>query len=184
MSGSWPSTIDPVQLADTGARLTGELPLKGMRRLLESCLEDTGSAAIDLQFERNQGDGVRMMWGTIDARLRFTCQRCLEPFDFDLHSQPRLLLLLPGERAAFAEDGDVPIDALVVEQPIALSALIEDELLLVMPMVPLHAASDCPVQRVSSKPAKEPAKERKKTNPFSVLEQLKRTGKAGNSRTD
>src|SRR5690606_37630152 len=33
MLGSWSSIIDPIQLADKGARLEGELPVKGLSRL-------------------------------------------------------------------------------------------------------------------------------------------------------
>jgi uncharacterized protein len=179
MSGSWPSMIDPIQLADKGARLTAALPMKGMRRLLELYPNDTGSVAIDLQFERNAGDGVRMMYGRIEAQLRLVCQRCLEPFDYPLHSTPQLLLLCPGERPDLMESGDAPADTLMVEQPVSLSGLIEDELLLAMPMIPMHAGTTCPAPPTRSAAVKlaTPAKKKagQKLNPFLVLEKLKRT---------
>ncbi|MBI3900193.1 MAG: DUF177 domain-containing protein [Gammaproteobacteria bacterium] len=170
MSAGWPSTIDPIQLADQGARLTGELPLKGMQRLIDMCLDDAGSAMIDLQFDRSQGDGVRTMVGRVHARLRMTCQRCLRPFELAVRTEPRLLLLRPREREDLLENGD----ALVVEQSIPLSSLVEDELLLVMPMVPMHAPADCPVTRKSAGSQPQPTED-SRPNPFSVLERLKRT---------
>jgi uncharacterized protein len=169
MSGGWPSTIDPVQLADQGAHLRGELLVRGMARLVAMCLSDEGTAHVDLKFERSQGDGVRTLRGTIDVRLRMTCQRCLMPFDLDVHSDPELLLLRPGERDDLADTGDV----LVVEQPVALSDIVEDELLLVMPMIPMHDADQCPA--TTSVQVKTKIEKETRQNPFSVLENLKRT---------
>lgn len=166
MPGGWSSLIDPIQLADKGARLSGALPLKGMRRLAELCLDDTGSVTIDLQFERSHG--LRMMHGTIDARVRLTCQRCMESFESDLKTRPRLLLLRHGERDELLGAGDV----LVVEKPVAISAIVEDELLLVMPMVPIHPAENCPATPPTDRSDE---KEQTRPHPFSVLDRLKRT---------
>jgi uncharacterized protein len=170
MSGGWPSTIDPVELADQGARLSGELPLKGMQRLVEMCLDDVGTIRVDLQFERSEGDGIRTMRGDIEARLHFTCQRCLGPFELRLSTRPRLLLLRPGEHEHLAETGE----ALIVEQPLSPSMLVEEELLLVMPMIPMHEVAECPASGAAGKTVKKVEKE-PKPNPFSVLEKLKRT---------
>ena len=168
MLGGWTSTVDPIQLADTGARLSGELPLKGMARLIESCRDDEGSVDIDLQFQRGEGDGLRTMAGSIVARVRLTCQRCMEPMHVELRSRPRVLLLAPGEHEELLEAGD----AIVVAQPVPLSALVEDELLLQMPMVPMHPADRCPVKLARRGPQKQ---EQVRPNPFSVLEKLKQS---------
>lgn len=172
MSGSWPSIIDPVQLAEKGTRFNGDFPLKGMRRLLELCANDAGSVQIDLRFEHDEGNNVRVLWGTINARVHVTCQRCLEPFALALHSESRLVLLTPGEQPALLEPDGTPVDSLVIEHPLSLSELIEDELLLVMPMIPNHAPADCAAAKKASGDAPKVAQ---KKNPFSVLEQLKRT---------
>jgi uncharacterized protein len=128
MLGGWSSTIDPIQLADKGAHLSGELPLKGMSRLLDMCRDDDGSVSVDLHFERGSADGLR------------------------------------GEREDLLESGD----ALVVERAIALGELVEDELLLELPMVPMHAGSECPAgDSASGRTARR--------NPFAVLEKLKHT---------
>lgn len=169
MLGGWSSTVDPIQLADAGARLTGELPLKGMSRLVEMCFDDDGSVHLDLQFERTPSDGLRVMAGTIRADVHLTCQRCMGRMSYELKSEPRLLLLRPGEREGLLEAGDV----LVIEQPVALSALVEDELLLQMPMVPMHPVEHCPTSVERSAPKK---KEKIRPNPFSVLEKLKHPG--------
>jgi DUF177 domain-containing protein len=172
MLGGWSSTIDPIQLADQGARLNGELPVKGMARLAEMCRDDVGSVRIDLQFERDPSDGLRTMRGTIGATVNVTCQRCMEDMALVLSSQPRLLLLRPGERDDLAESGN----AVILDRPVTLGAFVEDELLLAMPMVPMHPVDRCPArERVqSSARAGSATEERKPANPFSVLARLKR----------
>ena len=161
--------IDPIQLADKGARLTGELPLKGMRRLVEACWDEQGLVSVDLHFARETSDDLRVMRGRITAQVRFTCQRCMGELAVELLTEPRLLLLRPGEREDLIEDDDV----LIIEQSITLGQLVEDELLLEVPMVPMHPVAQCPAQPLITEPQAE-KKEAAGTNPFAVLEQLKR----------
>jgi len=165
MSGGWPSSIDPVQLADKGARLTGEITLAAMPRLAQMCRRDGGSVNIDLHFERSDPNGLRVMHGTVRASMPVTCQRCLNEMALELTIEPRLIVLRPGEREDLERDAEV----LVVERPVSLSALVEDELLLAMPMIPMHAPASCAASIRPAGAGTEPS-----ANPFSVLEQLKR----------
>lgn len=169
MSGGWPSSIDPVQLAEKGAYLTGELPLTAMPRLLQACPRSSGSVNIDLRFERNQPNGLRFMYGTVHAIVRTTCQRCLQDMALEVHTEPRLILLRPDEREDLERDGET----LVVGRPVLLSALVEDELLLALPMTPMHEAPACPGKGKADKPAtgRRPTR---RPSPFSVLSRLKR----------
>ena len=166
MLGGWSSTIDPIQLADKGARLCGELPLKGMARLVEMSADADGTVCVDLEFGRGSGDGLRVMRGAITACIYLTCQRCMQPMRVELKSEPRLVLLRAGEREDLLEAGE----AMLVEHPLTLGALVEHELLLEMPMVPLHPVDRCPAADRSTQQA-----EAKRSSPFSVLERLKRT---------
>ena len=181
MASSWkesrghlPGTIDPIQLSERGARLTGSLPLKSMPRLAQGSLEGSGDVMVDLAFERQEGEKVFIMHGVLRVRLQVTCQRCLETMDLDLEAAPWLILLKSGERPE-QQEGDA--DILVTDKPLSLSALVEDELLLVLPMVPMHAPDRCQtkvrvarVARVTPDQAGRGGK-----NPFSVLDQLKKT---------
>lgn len=170
MLGSWSTVIDPIQLADKGARLTGSLPLKGLRRLIETCGgNEQGVVNVDLQFERDPSDGLHSIHGRLEARLASICQRCMERLDLVLTSEPRLVLLRPGER----EDLLDAADCLIVERALTMGDLIEDELLLEVPMVPLHPAENCGV-KLESAPRTPKKKDPARLNPFSVLEKLKR----------
>lgn len=170
--GHLPASIDPIQLAERGARLTGTLPLKSMPRLMQTALDDSGDVQVDLAFEREEGEKVFVMHGTLRARLKVTCQRCLEGMDLDIEASPWLILQRSAERAE-REDADV----LVSDKPLSLSGLAEDELLLVMPMAPLHEAGKCPAgiraARAAGTAGSKPSGQNRK-NPFSVLSKLKK----------
>ena len=181
MSPSWkeshghlPATIDPIQLAARGARLTGTLPLKSMPRLAQTCLDGSGDVFVDLSFERGEGEKVLLMRGTLRANLRVTCQRCLEGMDLRIEASPWLLLLRPE---AGQDRLDDETDILVADKPLSLSALVEDELLLALPMVPTHALSECPAKAYVKKELDSGRHEAdgEKKNPFAVLDRLKKT---------
>lgn len=172
--GHLPGTIDPIQLAERGARLTGTLPLKSMPRLAQGSQEDSGDVMVDLAFERQEGEKVFIMHGALRVHLRVTCQRCLEAMDLELKAAPWLILLKSGERLE-RQEGDT--DILVADKPLSLSGLVEDELLLALPMVPMHAPEQCPVKVRAASVAKADTGRagRGDKNPFSVLGKLKKT---------
>jgi len=164
MSGL-PGSIDPIKLAEQGIRLTGTLPLKGMSRLAEACVEGHGEVVVDLEFGRRERDNRCVMVGQLSAALKLPCARCLEPVEIRIEASPELVLLRPGEEGLDEQDG---ADALVVEQPVALNQLVEDELLLAMPMYPAHPQGQCPADTVTG------AGRENRNNPFAALESLKK----------
>jgi len=170
MSGGWSATIDPAQLAEQGAELSGELPLTSMPRLAASCLDQRGSVSVDLKFGRDGVERLRYMRGRVRAQVRLTCQRCLEPMTLTIETAPDLLVLRPGERDDLEQQDDV----VVVPRAMPLSDFIEDDLLLALPMIPMHPLAECPAKdRIASRP-KAPVKQR--ANPFAGLKTLKRPG--------
>jgi len=163
MSERLPREIDPLRLADEGVRLEGRIPGETFPRLRE--LSAPGStpedATVVLEFERTT-HGVRLLHGTLRTRLTVICQRCLEPMSLELEAHPYLELRGPGEPATGTEEAE----ALEVEGPMHLSEWAEDELLLVMPMIPVHDERECstPETGMSHDAATEG-----KANPFSSL---------------
>ena len=166
MSGQLPVQVDPIRLADEGARLYGALPGSKMSRLQELVLPNSRPepVAVDLQFERTS-QGERRMHGTIRTQVEMACKRCLKPLTVEVVAQPLFVLLQPGE----AESEEC--EALVVEAPLSLAELAEDELLLAMPMSPGHAEGQCEVT-FPVNTGKAPVAE-KRTNPFAELRGFK-----------
>ncbi len=153
--GPLPATVEPILLAEKGTHLVGTLPIKGMARLAPSCLDDCGETRVDLHFGRTESGNVYELTGRLEARLRVACQRCLGPMDLAFATDVRLLLLRPGEPVA----GLAPeVEALMVDRPLRLSELVEDELLLVMPMIPMHPVEACAARNFlkSAPPADKP----------------------------
>lgn len=163
MSGL-PVTIDPIQLAERGVSLTGRMPLKAMSRLVEANTDIGSDITVELEFHRIEGGKVCEMTGALQTTLRTTCQRCLQPLDLEIKAEPRLLLVRPGSEEALPE-----VDVLVVDKPLELSQLVEDELILALPMYPVHAEGRCPLTAA-------PGKLAGKENPFSVLKGLRKPG--------
>lgn len=166
MSGQLPAQIDPIRLADEGARLCGALPGREMVRLQELALPNSRPepVAVDLHFERT-GQGVRRMHGTIRTQVEMACKRCLKPLQVEVVAQPLFVLLQPGE--VEPEEGET----LVVEAALSLAELVEDELLLAMPMSPGHAEGECEIAFPITA-GKAPVAE-KKANPFAELRGFK-----------
>lgn len=165
--GQLPAHIDPIQLAEKGAHLVGALSLKGMPRLRQACLDGVADIQVDLQFGRDEGGDVLELRGVARARLHVACQRCLEPMDLAFETDTRLLLLRAGERT----DALAPqAEALTVDGPVSLHTLVEDELLLVMPMIPMHPLETCPARERVATPVGP-----RRDAPLSALRRLKQT---------
>lgn len=168
MLNSLPATIDPIRLADEGARLTGSIPVRALRRLAGITIENGAEVQVDLQFERT-AQGQREMHGRISARVALACQRCLEPLTLDITAAPLLLFARAGEPGAgLPED----TEQVVVSKPLVLSDLVEDELLLALPMVPTHAETECRTR--GYQPVAGAAAENERTGPFASLGRLKK----------
>jgi uncharacterized protein len=168
MSGRLPDTIDPITLAEQGARLAGELPLRAMARLVSGCEVGEDMASVELKFGR-EPHGLLYLRARLSARLRLVCQRCLQPMDLALRSEPILALLLPGESQAGVPEEAEP---LVVEPDWSLAAWVEDELLLAMPMMPRHPPGECEASTVPPRKKTQVEVKTQRPNPFAVLEKL------------
>lgn len=148
MLGSLPVTVDPVLLADKNSRLVGRVAIRGMTRLRAPLQDDSGQVEVDLSFELAEHSNLRRMRGRLAVTVNATCQRCLEPMSVKLEAEPDVVLLREGEL-----EGSLPLEAdtlMLGQTPIALAELIEDELLLAMPMVPMHPLEECPARRYTT----------------------------------
>ncbi len=169
MSARLPETIDPIQLAEQGASLAGELPLRDLARLASVCVSSEGKVAASLKFAQVPR-GLRFLRARIEVRLRLECQRCLQPMEVEVWSEPVLALFRPGEPQVGVPEEAEP---LVVGSDWSLASLLEDELLLAMPMMPKHESGHCALGVIAPSKAKPIAVKTDKPNPFAVLEKLR-----------
>ena len=99
------------------------------------------------------------------------CQRCLTPVDIELQVD-RWFRFAADEDTAAAEDEESEEDVLVASRDFDLHALIEDELLMEIPVTPRHERCPEPVQLSAADPDFEAA-EAARPNPFAVLGTLR-----------
>lgn len=174
---------DPLALNVRGfcadsALLTGTWPLSGMPRLLES-LFDTVDCAVDWSAQGTllpAPGGEAEVWLHLKAELSvpLQCQRCLQAVQQHLQVDRRFRFVR-SESEAERLDETAEEDVLVLGQGLNLHDLLEDELILALPLVPRHEGT-CPTplpMPVDDLPEEEPA-----PNPFAALAAL-RAGKGG-----
>lgn len=92
---------------------------------------------------RSGANGEHTPWMHLvaDATLRLRCQRCLAPAELPITAE-RWFRFVADEATAAAEDDDSEEDVLALESRFNLIQLVEDELLMAVPLVPMHNA--CP----------------------------------------
>ena len=102
--------------------------------------------------------------------LPLTCQRCLEPVDIPL-AVDRSFRFVADESTAAAQDEEAEEDLLAISRAFDLLGLVEDELLMEVPVVPRHDVCPKPVALSVADPDFEEAEPAE--NPFAALKVLK-----------
>jgi len=164
--------LDVKAFAEDGAHLAGEDPLRSHPRLLQetegrgASLPVTWEADGELRNPRHVQPGI---WIHLRANavLPLTCQRCLRPVDVPLEVD-RSFRFVGDEDTAANEDEEAEEDVLALGRSFDLLALVEDELLLSMPLAPMHETCPEPVKLSAEDEdfgSAEPARE----NPFAQL---------------
>ena len=110
-----------------------------------------------------------------DTVLPMICQRCLLPVEMPVKVE-RSFRFVDDEETAAAADDESEEDLLVISRSFNLMELIEDELLMDLPVAPRHEVCPEPVKLEAVDPDFEEAAQ-PKANPFALLEKLK-TGKS------
>lgn len=181
MSSALPKQFDPQRLAGEDIRLEGELNTSGMSRLQESLASNEPSVVnVKLHLWRDKG-GRAVIDGSFASTLSCVCQRCMEPVAVEVQGDFSLGVISSEDEMASLPDD---LEPLMLEhgQMVDPETLIEDELILALPVISRHAdTADCgPRAAVLGK--REPQEiaaegQAEKPNPFAILKDLK-TGKS------
>ncbi len=157
--------LHPIRLIKSEAVLEGELPLKEMERLRSVLLHTEDSVTYRLKFATDEF-GRNYIQERISTTISLQCQRCLGEVRVDINSENRLAIVANNEVAQELPTEYEPL--VITEDELSLSALIEDELLLALPISPTHGVDECPVKL--ERPMKS-----EKQNPFAVIKQLQKS---------
>ena len=169
MSAAFPETVDAWRMVTSQRHFHGSLPIAALPRLCESLADPSGQLRYELEFGRD-GLGVAFLALRVEGALSLICQRTLEAFAWPVSLSTRLGLIRNE-----ADESALPpgYEALLVggEGELRLSDVIEDELILTLPIVPTKPGADESEEVVYST---ENAEARAKDNPFSALASLKK----------
>lgn len=154
-----PQRLDVVAFARAGGQLQGRWPLDGFKRLLQ----DAGAAggrvvAWSAAGEHRAGAaGPDQTWLHLraDAEVEVPCQRCLQPMAVPL-GVDRRFRFVADEAEAERLDADSEDDVLAIEPALDLQALVEDELILALPLVPRHEHCTLPADAAADGDAAHP----------------------------
>jgi uncharacterized protein len=118
------------------------------------------------------GEGNPRLRLKLEGSLKLRCQRCLEPLPWVVAIDSLLLLgdeaeVLPDPAGEDGEEEELDAsapDVIVAERELAVLPLLEDELLLSLPIAPRHENCEPPTGGTKDRAA----------SPFAVLAQLKK----------
>ena len=163
-------TVNFARQVELNRTIEGVYPLSKLTRLSETLSSNEGFVTARLEF--GQCVGFACLKGRISAMLSVECQRCLKPmqtrvtgsFKFALVNSEDEFELLPEELEPYLIKGE--------EQSII--ELIEDELLLSLPMVTVHE-KDCSdyMSKQNRKVKAAIQTEKEALHPFAALKALK-----------
>ena len=157
------------------APLQGQTPLAQLPRLADEAVQGVAVSMVHFQAlgsMREDAAGKTVPWlqlqGYVDLEL--VCQRCLEPVNTRVQFDGEFRFV-ESEEVALAQDEDAREDLLVISPQFDLLELVEDELLMALPVSPKHEKCPGDLQRSAADADFEAGAER--PNPFAKLAQLK-----------
>lgn len=160
------AVIDSFEFAREGRVLEGVIEVAALGRLADVVVEPVGRLHCHLGGIERRSDGKPGLKLEVAGTLRLRCQRCLQVMDFPLEVSSRLLLVASGgpwpDEEGEGDPFDGGWDAIEAASGQSVLELVEDEVLLALPIVSRHDACDPPV---ATKNEHEPS-------PFAVLAKL------------
>lgn len=177
-----PGRLDAKAFAMASGSVAEETPLSGFQRLHAESHPEGRSDPPPVRWQARgemreaASGGPPDVWLHLaaSAHVSLTCQRCLAPVDTALVID-RWFRFVADEAAAEAQDDDCEEDLLALEPRPNLRDVLEDELLMELPLVPMHDNCPTAVPLGSAAPADgidQQASSRK--NPFAALAKLKK----------
>jgi len=172
-----PRKLDVAAFARDAASLHGEWPATSLQRLAEAAAAESPASqwpavtwSVEGETREVRGQAQAWLHLKIGASVQLTCQRCLKAVGETLALE-RSIRFVKDENEAAELDVDSEEDVLALQRHLDLAELIEDELLLALPLVPRHET--CP-QPLPVPAEDDEVLEEKRPNPFAALAALKK----------
>lgn len=172
-----PNHVNLEKWEDAGYTWSGTITPRILTRLVDIVPEEYQDKAIDLKCELKKQGQLLTLIMQFSGDIWVTCQRCLTSLNIDITHDAELILLQREEQQGLVDESDdyLLLEELLAEQPenikgdrlLPLKKLVEDELLLDVPLSAKHDDCEMAVEQVGE------IIEEEAENPFAALEALK-----------
>jgi len=158
--------INSIEFARNGESLSSSVAVANLSRLQDLLSSSSGMLEYTLTGKRGENDKLFLVC-TIKGTLQLRCQRCLGALAYPVDLDSELELIEDEQILPAVVNEDELTDGIKVDPNLDILALVEDEVLLGLPMAPMHTSGDCKTG------GKFGQAETDKQNAFSALAALK-----------
>jgi DUF177 domain-containing protein len=167
MSEAWSKLRDIDLAADGRVRIDFSITFDELPRLRPQLRRGENRVTGQVRFDREQG------WAVAEVEIAgcavLTCQRCLAPLEWPIACRGRVILVAG---AAEAERAPQELETVLApDRRVSVRDLVEEELLLALPLVPAHAVGGCGSASEARSVDRSSAGE-KRQRPFEQLDEL------------
>lgn len=170
LNDTLPKYFDPRKYAFNEQAFEGYVPLDQFEELSAILASSEGNAFIHLDFRVDE-DRRYIATGSLTAQVQVVCQRCLGPVPYDLALDLSLGFVYDEDHAKNLPASYDPV--VMTDGEVILANLVEQEIILALPIVAYHEESGCNPTAVKYASSTDDAPDDEKPNPFSILAQLK-----------
>jgi uncharacterized protein len=152
MTEELPKYIDARRALERRIKVTGKLSASRLGRIAEP-FRAREQVSVEAEFDNADPRRPRLT-GVLRTEVGATCQRCLEPMVVAIDRPFNAAIVRPTDdlQKSDTDDGDVLI---LENDQVDLEQYVEDEIMLSLPMIPLHDTPDCHAEKpieVSTRP--------------------------------
>jgi uncharacterized protein len=168
-----PVMLDPVKSANKKVSYDGVVPGETLTRFQGLLVEPCQSPEVRVEFGVDE-QGISYFAGDAKVAVKVNCERCNTPLAVDILAQ---FAYAPVTKQQGADDFPGSYEAIEANEfgEVNLHGLVEDELILAMPLAPKHDAEACQVDRDAMTWGEiDESDDDESDNPFAVLQELKR----------
>ena len=160
------AVVDSVAFARESGELRATVPVAALARLHDALFDQSGAIAYELagHVDREGKASMRLVLG---GELVLRCQRCLGPVPFRFDVVRNFVLVPAGQALSDPADEAEDTEQLHADSKLDVIALVEDEVILGLPMVAGHEEGAC------AAPSPKPEAGIRES-PFNALAALKR----------
>ena len=134
--------IDTVKFARNGQEMIHSFSVEDLQRVKDI----VGDVGEEIEAKLEGGvlkTGKPFIDLSIKANLPLTCQRCLELMNFELNSSTRFIIAFGKSELTDLSDEPDDVEFLIAEEDTDVVAMVEEELLLRLPMAAKHEDGKC-----------------------------------------